>query len=162
MAIKAKKLTIGLPFGLGQLELEANEVEQRAVWSLYVQLMTRVATQPFDLNSGSLRNVLSSLYKIFSVTREILTSAGPGVAHGPNSFGPIALEILTKGLAPFTTKWHQPLLDYEQVRPQGVSPLEHERIWGSYKEMKEELAVLQEQMLIYAQVLAKISGAEEP
>lgn len=160
MPIKAKSLSVGLPFGLGSLELEANEAEQRAAWSLYVELTTRVAIQPFDPEMGSLRSVLTSLYSLFSLTREILREAGPGVAHGPNSFGPIAIKVLTEGLAPFT-KWHQPLLDYQQTRPPDVSVLTHERAWEHFSTMQNELAELQQQMRIYTDVLAKIAGVKE-
>ncbi len=40
--IKAKSLKVGLPFGLGSIEFEANEAEQRAAWSLYVEMTTRI------------------------------------------------------------------------------------------------------------------------
>jgi hypothetical protein len=158
MAIKAKSLSVGLPFGLGHLDFEANEVEQRAAWALYVELETRIATKPFDEEHGLLRNVLSSLYTLFGLTREILREAGPEVVHGPKSFGVIAIEVLSKGIAPFTM-WHQPLLDYEQKRPPEVSALEHEKTWEHYPQMRAELDKLQEQMKIYADVLAEIAGA---
>jgi hypothetical protein len=159
MPIRAKSLSVGLPFGLGSIEFEANEVEQRAAWSLYVELTTRVAIQPFDPDTGSLRSVLTSLYSLFSLTREILRDAGPDVAHGPNSFGPIAIRVLVEGLAPFTTRWHQPLLDYQQKCLPDVSVLAHERVWEHFSTMQNELAELQQQMRIYAEVLAKIAGA---
>jgi hypothetical protein len=46
------------PFELGKLEFEPNEVEQRAAWSLYVELTTRIATEPLDPVKGSLREAL--------------------------------------------------------------------------------------------------------
>jgi hypothetical protein len=159
--IKAKKLTVGLPFNLGSLEFEANEVEQRAAWSLYVELTTRIAIQPLDPEEGLLREALTSLYSLFELTREILREAGPEVAHGQNSFGPVAIEVLNVGLRPFTAKWHPRLLAHEQLRPEGVSALEHERAWAQFEEMRKELAALQQQMGVYADVLGKISGAKE-
>jgi hypothetical protein len=93
-------------------------------------------------------------YSIFGITREILREAGPRVAKGSNSIGPVAIEILNKGLRPFTTKWHPRLLDYEQKRPSGTSALGYERTWEHAQEMQQELADLQEQMKIYADVLA--------
>lgn len=158
--IKAKLLVVSLPFGLGRLEFEANEVEQRAAWSLYVELTTRTAMQPLDAHTGLLREVLDSLHSLFELTREILREAGPAVAHGPKSFGPVAIEVLNKGLRPFTSKWH-PLLDaHEKKRPPAVSPLEHERKWEHYQEMRQELMELQKQIKTYADVLAEIAGAK--
>ena len=158
--IKAKALTVGLPFGLGSLEFEANEVEQRAAWSLYVELVTRIAVQPLDVHEGLLREVLDSLYSLFGLTREILREAGPAVAHGPNSFGPVAIEVLNKGLRPFTSRWHPLLQAHEEKRPLDVSALEYERNWKHFQEMRQELVELQKQMKIYADVLAEISGAK--
>ena len=158
--IKAKTLKVGLPFGLGSLEFEANEVEQRAAWSLYVELMTRIAVQPLDVSEGLLREVLTSLYSLFGLTRQILREAGPAVVHGPNSFGPIAIEVLNKGLRPFMSKWHPLLQAHEEKRPPALSPVEHERNWKHFQEMHQELAELQKQMRIYADVLAEISGAK--
>jgi len=160
MAIKATKLTVSLPFELGKLEFEPDEVQQRAAWSLYVELTTRIATEPFDPKRGLLREVLNSLYSLFDLTREILREAGPDVAKGPNSFGPVAIDILNKGLRPFTTKWHPSLLAHEQKRPPGVSALEHEQAWEHAQEIQQELAELQEQMKVYADVLAQIAGAK--
>jgi hypothetical protein len=102
---------------------------------------------------------LSSLYTIFDLTRKILREAGPEVAHGPNSFGVIALNVLTEGIAPFTL-WHQPLLDYEKKRSAEVGVLEHERAWEHYDQVVNQLMKLQEQMRIYADVLAQVSGAK--
>ena len=158
MAIKATKLSIGLPFDLGKIEFEPDEVQQRAAWSLYVELTTRAASQTFELEKGSLREVLNSLYSMFELTREILREAGPSVAKGSQSFGPIAIDVLNVGIRPFTTKWHQRLLTYEQECPEGISQLEHEQSWEYVAEMQKELKALQEQMEIYAKALSKIAG----
>jgi len=157
--IKAKSLKLGLPFGLGEIEFEANEVEQRAAWSLYVELITRVAIQR-RRGDSSLREALNSLYDLFRLTRTILREAGPAVAHGPKSFGPIALKILNEGLRPFMSKWHPQLQSYEKQCPPDISPIEHERRWQERQEMQMELRDLQRQMEIYAEALAEISGAK--
>ncbi len=157
--IRAKTLKVGLPFGLGSMEFEANEAEQRAAWSLYVELTTRIAVQSLDTHQGLLREALTSLYSLFGLTREILREAGPAVAHSPKSFGPIAIEVLNQGLRPFTSKWHPLLQSHEEQRPKDVSALEHEHNWEHFQEMREELVELQKQMKIYADVLAEISGA---
>ena len=160
MAIKATKLTVSLPFELGKLEFEPDEVQQRAAWSLYVELTTRIATEPLDPERGLLREALNSLYSLFDLTREILREAGPNVAKGPSSFGTVAIDVLNKGLRPFTTKWHPSLLTHEQKRPSDVSALEHEQAWEYATEMWQELGELQEQLKIYAEVLAQIAGVK--
>jgi hypothetical protein len=156
--VKATKLTVGLPFNLGQLEFEPDEVQQRAAWELYVELTTRIAVQPLGPDEGLMREAMSSLYSIFSATREILRQAGPSVAQGPNSFGPVAIEVLNRGLRPFLAKWHPLLLAHEQKRQPEVSARDHERLWDKASEFRKELAKVQEQMMIYAEALGKIAG----
>src|SRR3990172_8420192 len=114
--IKATKLTVNLPFKLGQLEFEPDEVQQRAAWELFVELSTRIATQPLGPEEGLLREALTSLYSIFAATRDVLRRAGPSVATGPNSLGPVAVDVLNKGLRPFPAQWHPLLQSWEQVR----------------------------------------------
>ncbi len=158
--MKAQKVSVNLPFGLGGIELVPNKAEQRAAWALYVELMTRIAVQPFNPVSGVMREVLTSLYSLFALTRQVLREAGPEVAHGQNSLGPLAIEILTKGLAPFTTKWNQKLRVYEICCPEGVSALDNEHSWDYIDEMRQELEELQKGMRKYADALAEIAGAK--
>jgi len=158
--VKATKLVVSLPFGLGKLEFKPDETQQRAAWELYVELTTRIAIQPLGPDEGILREALSSLYGIFGATREILRRAGPSVAKGPNSLGPVAIEVLNIGIRPFLTKWHPLLLAHEQKRPPEVSARDHERPWDREAELRQELTQLQEQLTIYARALAKIAGAE--
>jgi hypothetical protein len=156
--VKATKLTVNLPFNLGQLELEPDEVQQKAAWELYVELSTRIAVQPLGPDEGLMREALSSLYSIFSVTREILRKAGPAVAQGQNSLGAVAIEVLNQGIRPFLAQWHPLLLAYEQKRPPEVDARAHERGWDKADELRQALADLQAQMRIYTEALARIAG----
>jgi len=159
--VKATKLSVGLPFDLGHLDFEPDETQQRAAWELYVELTTRIAVQSLGADEGLMREALSSLYDIFGATREILREAGPAVAQGPNSFGPVAIEVLNKGLRPFMTKWHPLLMVHEAKRPSDVSARDHERAWEHAAEFRKALAKVQEQMLIYAEALGQIAGVIE-
>lgn len=158
--VKATKLTVGLPFNLGSLELENDEAQQRAAWSLYVELSTRIAVQPLDEGEGILREALTSLYNVFGITRQILREAGPEIAKGSQSFGAIAIEVLNKGLRPFLVKWHPLLKSYEEQKPTDRTTLDHERSWEREKELRKELNQVREQMAIYVDALAKISGVD--
>ncbi len=160
-SVRTTKLKVGLPFNLGELEFEPNETQQRAAWSLYVELMTRIAVQPLGPDEGLLREALTSLYRIFEVTRQILKDAGPEVAKGPKSFGPVAIRVLNEGLRPFLAKWHPLLKAEEDVRPESVSVRDHERAWTHQATMRAELAQLQQEMLAYARALAEIAGAQD-
>jgi hypothetical protein len=158
--VKATKLTVGLPFNLGSLEFESDEAQQKAAWSLYVELSTRIAVQPLEEGEGVLREALSSLYNVFDITRQILRTAGPEIAQGPHSFGAIAIDVLNKGLRPFLVKWHPMLKSYEEKRPPNTTTLDHERAWEHEKELRDELNKVRQQMNIYVEALAKIAGIE--
>ena len=154
---KVKEVVFSIP-GWLSVKLEPNQAEQRAAWSLYVEISTRIASQPFNRDTGKMRDVLTSLYSLFEFTRQILRDGGPSVAHGPESFGPIAIRFLTEVLAPFTTKWHEPLTMYEELRPDGRSDFEHERHWDRFDEMLRDLEDLQRKIAAYMVALGELSG----
>lgn len=158
--VKATKLTVGLPFNLGSLELENDEVQKRAAWSLYVELSTRIAVQPLEKEEGILREALTSLYNIFNITRQILRDAGPEVAKGPNSLGAIAIDVINKGLRPFLVKWHPILKSYEEKKTSDLTTVDHERKWAHAVELRNELEQVRRQMVIYVEALAKIADIE--
>lgn len=156
--VKATKLTVGLPFNLGSLDFENDEVQQRAAWSLYVELSTRIAVQPLGEGEGILREAMTSLYNFFGITRQILRDSGPDIAQGPQSLGTIAIDVLNRGLRPFLVKWHPMLKSYEETKPSGLTTVEHERDWEHATEFRKELEQVREQMIIYVEALSKIAG----
>lgn len=128
-------------------------------WSLYVELMTRIATQPLASKQGLLREVLNSLYTLFIETRMTLHNAGAQLAAaGEQPVGLIGISILNEGLRPFMTKWHPLLQQYEKERRENKSVYEHEKEWRRAEEMRQELASLQERLDKYAEALAQIIG----
>lgn len=158
--VKATKLTVGLPFNLGSLELQNDEAQQRAAWSLYVELSTRISVVPLEDDTGILREALTSFYNVFNITRQILREAGPAIAQGPNSLGAIAIDVLNKGLRPFLVVWHPLLKDYEEKKTPTTTTVEHEHAWEHAAEFRAELERVRQQMLIYVSALAKIAGIE--
>ena len=75
-----KKVSVSLPFGLGSAEWQSDDTQRRAAWSLYVELVTRIAVQSLELDEGLLREALNSLYSLFGTTRQVLKDAGPLVS----------------------------------------------------------------------------------
>lgn len=159
--VKATKLTVGLPFNLGSLELQNDEVQQRAAWALYVELSTRIAVQPLGSEEGILREALTSLYNIFNITRQVLREAGPEIAKGSQSLGSISIDVLNKGLRPFLVKWHPILKNYEERKPSDITTVDHERAWEKAAELRKELEQVRYQMTIYVSALAQIAGIEQ-
>lgn len=54
---KIKKVSFSLPFNIGSVEWEADRTERRATWSLYVELITRIAVQTLETDQGLLRKL---------------------------------------------------------------------------------------------------------
>jgi hypothetical protein len=155
-----KKVSVRLPFGIGAAEWEADPTERRAAWSLYIELVTRIAVQPLEVDQGLVREALNSLYSLFSTTREILKQAGPNVGASRQSVGGIAIIVLNNGLRPFLSKWHPLLQAWEAKRPADLSPKEHEKNWSEEPKLREELAQLRRDLEQYANALAVIAGVE--
>jgi hypothetical protein len=153
-------MTVNIPF-TGKIELEINATQRQAAWSLYVELVTRITSQPLAAEEGLLREALTSLYRIFSITRDVLKQAGPGVGIEKNSVGGIAIAVLNEGLRPFLAKWHPKLQDWEAKCPSGTSQLEHEKNWSEREQCRSELEQLRQDLNQYIEALATIAKAGE-
>jgi hypothetical protein len=158
---KIKKVSFSLPFGIGSVEWEADPTERRAAWSLYVELVTRIAVQPLEVDQGLSREALTSLYNLFGVTRQVLKEAGPDVGASLDSVGGIAIAVLNNGLRPFLAKWHPLLQTWEAQRPPHLSLKEHERNWSEEPKLRDELELLRQDLEQYANALATIAGVKE-
>lgn len=136
------------------------EVERKAAWEMYVELITRIGIQHLWPEEGLLRGTLSSLYTLLDTTRRVLHRYGPDVAaskQGELSFGLIAVSMLNEVLRPFLTFWHTELAHYENQRPGDVSPKEHERRWSRGHALRKALAELQPTLSSYANLLSKVA-----
>ncbi len=160
---KLTKVKVKIPFlDILEAEWEADPKERRAAWALYVELTTRISTQPLDIDEGLMTEALGSLYKLFDITRAILREAGPDVGRrSPQSVGAIALIVLNKGLRPFLARWHPELDAHMASRQPEVSIRDHERAWSQGAKLRGELHKLQPELQKYAKALATIAGIME-
>ena len=157
------KISISLP-GFGSIEgsWEPDERERNAAWELYVELVTRIAVVELKPGEGSLSEALSSLYSLFSTTRDILRKYGPVVGRlNPGSdvsFGYIAITVLNYIVRPILAQWHPLILDLESKRDPSVSPIEHESRWSNAGELRCTLNDVRAQMIEYANLLAEVAN----
>lgn len=138
-----------------------DEREQDAAWEMYVELVTRISVAELTRGEGLLRESLSSLYSMFTTTREILRRNGPSVARPKEdsqlSFGYLAISVLNYVLRPVLAKWHPLLHDYEHSRDASISALEHESKWDKSDELRQVLNQSRLVLLEYTKLLAQIS-----
>lgn len=141
---------------------EPNDVERRAAWELYVELVTRVSVVPLRADEGLLREALSSLYSLFATTREVLRKYGPEVAEpkrdGQYNFGYLAVAMLNYGIRPVLANWHPALEDWEIQRPTDRSRREHEQSWPLVDELRTGLRDTRSALTAYADLLASACG----
>lgn len=168
MGLKVKTLSFSLPFGIGNVSIEADAAQQEAAWALYVELATRIAAVPLAPGAGSAREALNSLYSLFETTRGVLRRAGPGAANGPHSVGPLAIDILNKGLRPFLVEWHGTLGAFEQQQTeqqreryggQATIVIDESR-WDERDAFYEALEENRQAMRAYVDALAAIAGIQ--
>jgi len=156
-----KKVSVSLPFGIGSAEWEADPTERNAAWSLYVELVTRIAVQSLEVDQGTVREAMNSLYSLFSSTREILKQAGPQVGASKDSVGGISIAVLNNGLRPFLSKWHPLLQAWEAKCPNNLSYKENEKNWSEEPNLRQELELLRSNLERYSAALAVIAGVEK-
>ncbi len=126
-------------------EVRITDVGRNAAWELYVEMLTRVVTQPLPSEDGDDGTALDSVYSLFPTTREILRRHGPKAAQ----FAKIAIPILNQKVRPFTAKWHR-------LSVAGAFDDEDRRT-----EFRGELKALQATLRDYNRMLAEIAGVED-
>ena len=126
-------------------EISFESTDRDAAWELYIEMLTRIVTQPLPSKAGDEQTALESVYSLFSTTREILRRRGRGTIQ----FSKVAIPVLNQVVRPFTAKWHKESLA-------GAFRKERKR-----KEFREELEILQEDLRNYNRMLSKIAGVED-
>ena len=136
---------IKLSASSAEVEISFKQADKDAAWELYIEMLTRIVTQPLPFEAGDEKTALDSVYTLFPITREILRRHGRGTIQ----FSKIAIPILNQVVRPFTAKWHKESL---------AGVFEHER---KRKEFRKELEILQSELRNYNSMLAKIAGVED-
>jgi hypothetical protein len=131
--------------GFMQMEWQPRPEEEQAAWELYIELITRVATQPLGKDQGDEAAALSSIFSLFQVTRELLKQKG----RKAEVFSKIAVVILNQKIRPFTAKWHKRITDNLLENPEEKASF------------RKELEQIQNVVRGYAAMLAKVAGVED-
>lgn len=133
------------PEEIPNTEQNQRDNNRKAAWDLYVEMVTRITTQPLDPEHGDEKTALDSVYSLFQTTREILIKQGPDCVV----FAKIAIEILNQKVRPFTAKWHRKSLSGAFDNP------------DECVEFRAELETLQEILCAYTSTLAVLAGLED-
>jgi hypothetical protein len=136
-----------LKFSVGFLDAEwrPDDQDRLAAWDLYVEMLTRIVTQPLPDADGDEKTALDSVHSLFATTRAILKERGPGAVQ----FAKLAIVVLNQMVRPFTAKWHKLSLAGAFAKTAPCA------------EFRNDLAALQKRLLAYARALANVAGVED-
>lgn len=134
-----------LSAGFLEMEWEPQPDEQQAAWELYVELLTRISTQPLADEDGDEATALASIFGLFEVTRKLLKEKG----RKAETFSKIAIVVLNQKIRPFTARWHKLSLD-DGFKDQATC-----------EQFREELKDIQQVLSGYAGVLAQVANVED-
>jgi hypothetical protein len=129
--------------GIMEMEFEPRDPDRRAAWELYVELLTRVATQPLAEFDGDEKTALESIYRLFPLTRDILRAH-----YGADQFAKVSVIVLNQIIRPFTAKWHHLVLAGELDKGERS------------KEFRSELVALRNRLCKYTEMLADMAAVE--
>ena len=128
-----------------EMEWKPSDPDKAAAWDLYVELVTRITTQPLADEHGVEQTALASTHALFDLTRQTLKKHG----HGCEQFAKIAIVVLNQVVRPFTAKWHRKSQNGAFASPDDC------------QQFRQELQVLQTQLRNYTRLLAELAGVED-
>lgn len=137
--------SIKLNAKFAELEFSPTDDDQIAAWDMYVELITRITTQPLVQDEGDEVTALESIHNIFEITREILKSKGRNAIN----FTKIAIIVLNQIIRPFTAKWHKKMLNNAFQKADECLAF------------REELQDLQIELIKYTKLLADLAMVED-
>jgi len=127
------------------MEWKPQDEDKNAAWELYIELLTRITTQPLEETHGDEETALKSIYTIFPLTREVIKKNGRHCIE----FTKIAIVVLNQIIRPFTAKWHRHSV-------QGAFSDE-----SKCKIFRQELSQLQSNLNVYTKMLGDMAGVED-
>ena len=128
-----------------EMEWQPQNADKDAAWEMYIELLTRITTQPLPDEQGDEQAALDSIYSLFPATREIIRRHG----RDCNEFTKIAVVVLNQVVRPFTAKWHRRSL----ANAFGDST--------QRAQFRRELSDLRDSLKRYSHMLADMAGVED-
>ncbi|QEG41983.1 hypothetical protein UC8_40120 [Roseimaritima ulvae] len=126
-------------------ELHVSQPDRDAAWDLYVELVTRITTQPLGEGDGTEQAALDSVYALFPLTRETIKRHG----RHCHQFTRLAVVILNQKIRPFTAAWHRRAEQGAFDDPQQC------------RAFRAELTELQQTLREYSGLLADLAEVED-
>ena len=136
---------VRLNAGIVQADISLGDADRDAAWEMYVEMLTRIVTQPLPDDAGDEKAALESVHALFLVTREILRRHGRQTIQ----FSKVIIPVLNQVVRPFTAKWHRLSL---------LGAFEDE---AARREFRGDLQGLLTDMRNCNRMLAEVAGVED-
>lgn len=128
-----------------EMEWKPQTADRDAAWELYIELLTRVATQRLPAEDGDEDTALMSIFSLFGLTRDIIKNHKRDCIE----FTKLAIVVLNQVIRPFTAKWHRLKLEGAFKNAE------------TCKAFRSELENLQSGLRKYTQMLSEMAGVED-
>jgi hypothetical protein len=138
------------------MKFAINSEFRRVAWKLFIETLTRVATQPLGAEEGSLREALASLYSLFAATRELLKNMPPSKPTTKATVEMLAVRMLNQEIRPFLSKWHVRLKAFESAAPE-----QHESQWSENLACRKELEALRNRLITYTLAFGELADVRD-
>ena len=79
------------------------DADRALAWDIYVELQTRTTVQALSDDEGDDATALTSIYKLFSLSRECMRRHGVDCANS----GALLTSFLNQKVRGFTAQWHK-------------------------------------------------------
>jgi hypothetical protein len=136
------------------LKFTSAGTQRRVAWRLFVEMATRISTQPMHDEDGDNGVALKSLYDLFQFTRKTISEMEPTPNATGDTVETFALDMLNSDLRDFLSKWHPAWDDFAK----GAKVVS--QTWPDHMQFREELRRLQGKIKGRARGLAQIAGVQ--
>ncbi len=93
------------------MNAKAANPDQKPTHILWVELTTRISTQPLHYRSGEEETAASSIYQLYGTTRELMKQYSDA-----SLFNSLSLDLFNKTLRPYTARRHRWMTTSKKIK----------------------------------------------
>ncbi len=147
---------------VGTAEFRPNKNDLQIAHKIWTELVTRKAAIPIDKDHDVIEEIYNSWYTMFQKVREFISDIPADLIRNNKSTQEIvriATQTLNKGLRPHLTRFQARFRTWSESKKDKMmemTPQEFQQEYPEYKDLIEDLILVNGQLIQYAQELKKI------
>jgi len=151
--------------GSQKIKIKPNQSDMQIAFKLYVELSTRKIGLPIDFEHDVLVEVYDSWYEFFKITRELIKDIPISKLRDCQStkdITRISIDVLNNGLRPTLTKWQARYRrwyenEISNTTNESLSPQDIQQKFPQFAELKEEMQIVNTNLIEYRRKLKELS-----